>query len=71
MLFMFFSTKNREICNVLYSYLQVVTLAVYFYFLASLFGAQWVMPATEEVGSTVGTTNFVMSTFGKANFFLG
>jgi hypothetical protein len=28
-----------------------VTLAVYFYFLASLFGAQWVMPATEEVGT--------------------
>ena len=26
-----------------------MTLAVYFYFLASLFGAQWVMPATEEV----------------------
>jgi hypothetical protein len=32
--------------------LQVVTLAVYFYFLASLFGAQWVMPATEEVQMT-------------------
>jgi hypothetical protein len=30
----------------------VVTLAVYFYFLASLFGAQWVMPATEEVKIT-------------------
>ena len=46
------------ICSyyVLYCVVQVVTLAVYFYFLASLFGAQWVMPATEEVGARQGYT---------------
>ena len=28
--------------------MQKVTLAVYFYFLAALFGAQWVTPASNE-----------------------
>ena len=32
-----------------FEWLQVVTLGVYFYFIAALFGSQWVMPATEEV----------------------
>jgi len=38
-------------------YTQVVTLAVYFYFIAALFGSQWVMPASEEAHSMIYKTS--------------
>ena len=46
-----------------------VTLAVYFYFLAALFGAQWVTPASSEAYETIyktyGRCPFVKSYYGK------
>ena len=36
---------------------QKVTLAVYFYFLAALFGAQWVTPASSEAYEKIYKTN--------------
>lgn len=44
-------------------YTQVVTLAVYLYFLASLFGAQWVMPATEELHKKIYKTTARLDLF--------
>ena len=37
--------------------MQKVTLAVYFYFLAALFGAQWVTPASSEAYEKIYKTN--------------
>ena len=46
--------------------MQKVTLAVYFYFLAALFGAQWVTPASseayEKIYKTAGRYNLIHST---------
>lgn len=44
-------------------YTQVVTLAVYFYFIAALFGSQWVMPATEEAHSMIYKTSARLDLF--------
>lgn len=37
-------------------YTQVVTLGVYFYFIAALFGSQWVVPASEEAHTLIYKT---------------
>jgi len=44
-------------------YTQVVTLGVYFYFIAALFGSQWVMPATEEAHSMIYKTTARLDLF--------
>ncbi|XP_023341651.1 bestrophin-4 [Eurytemora carolleeae] len=38
-------------------YTQVVTLAVYFYFIGALFGSQWVSPATDEASTMIYKTS--------------
>ena len=47
--------------------MQKVTLAVYFYFLAALFGAQWVTPASseayEKIYKTTGRYKLIHSTY--------
>jgi len=44
-------------------YTQVVTLAVYFYFIAALFGSQWVMPASEEAHAMIYKTTARLDLF--------
>ena len=50
---------------------QKVTLAVYFYFLAALFGAQWVTPASseayEKIYKTTGRYKLIHKYFVKIN----
>ena len=47
---------------------EKVTLAVYFYFLAALFGTQWVTPASseayEKIYKTYGRCDLIQSTKG-------